>query len=55
MKVLKRFHIENCQFDSMLQFTGFLSTLKDQVVLMNCMKEGMLEKIVIKNVKLPQA
>ena len=51
--MLKRFHIENCQFHSMLQFTGFLSTLKDQIVLLDCMKEGLLEKIVIKNVKLP--
>ena len=53
VKIIKRFHIENCQFDSMLQFSGFLSTIKDQIMLSNCMKGGVLEKIVIKNVKLP--
>ena len=48
-KRLKRIRIENCEFDSQYQFTCFLSTLKDQIDLLNCFNDGTLVALTIKN------
>lgn len=55
MKILRRIRIENCQFHSHLQFSGFLNTIKDQMDLMDGFKDGLLDTLVIKNLKLPGA